>query len=104
MKAVHFIIAVYMLLLGSIPCGDGRDCIEDSVIAKTTQQDTPSHEDHKEHCTPFCACACCAVPIIVQPGAIAFMQQFSILSPKVKLYAEDFSSCNLHNIWQPPKV
>ena len=96
-------MAVYMLLLGCLPCSDGSDCTDEAVATAVSHNESPGHDEHRKHCTPFCVCACCAVPVVQMHTAIV-LHHFSVAVPGAALYDEDFSSRNLHNIWQPPRV
>jgi len=100
MKMLTAFMAIYMLTLSCLPCGDSADCIDE--ISTAISETLPHHENHEENCTPFCVCACCAVPI-VQPN-------YFVVTPRLKpfcvsniIFDEDFFSSNIHNIWQPPR-
>lgn len=104
MKCFCFILAIYMLLLGCLPCGDANDCTLDTSVAATASHNGPNHDDDKEHCSPFCVCTCCAVPIVQLQTSSFAAAVFADTTFKCIACNEDFSSQHLHNIWQPPRV
>ncbi len=92
-----------MLSLSYIPCTDSEDCHEISET-KILAFDDHNHGSHEtEACTPFCSCACCAVPVQVQ-------QVFYTVTPLKHFqsfdfqYSDDFRSYTAHAIWQPPRL
>jgi len=92
-----------MLLLSCMPCGDSSDCSEGEktgVVINDT--DHREHED-EENCTPFCVCACCAVPGFQAAAPIA-IKNFTAHKQLNIFWEEDFFSASHGSIWQPPKA
>lgn len=92
-----------MISLSCLPCGDSKECIETSVtrIAAVENHDHNNHET--ENCTPFCSCACCAVPVHIQQPIYSKAPAISFQSFDFQ-YSDDFRSYNSHAIWQPPRL
>lgn len=86
-----------------MPCGDSSDCSESQTISVAVND--MEHNDHQdeENCTPFCVCACCAVPVFQAPATIAIKKitQQTLLN----IYPEStFFSAGHGSIWQPPRA
>jgi hypothetical protein len=103
MKFFTLIFNIYLLALAFFPCADVDSCVEtnDNYISATDNK----KEDHKEaeNCTPFCICACCAIPIIHQPisaDEVSKQIYFAAKYPSLKIHYPSYSSAS---IWQPPK-
>lgn len=104
MKCFTLLFNIYLLALGFFPCADVDDCVETNNIAITAN--TSNKEDNKEteNCTPFCICACCAVPIIHQSVSIKEVSQQIHLGVKYASLKIKYPSHNSASIWQPPKL
>ena len=102
MKLLTFMLTVYMLLLSCMPCNDSSDCSAEEKVSITINSTDHDNHDDEENCTPFCVCACCAVPVFQSSAAIA-IQKFS-QQIVLNNYKEDkFFSTSFSNIWQPPR-
>ncbi|PLK44889.1 DUF6660 family protein [Emticicia sp. TH156] len=109
MKIFSVILALYVLTLSFLPCGDIEDCTEtgiDKILF--SQTDHSSHQEDAEYCSPFCICACCGtnisfnfyIPFLETENPIFFYEQNSKIA-----YRNDFSFSNFYaNIWQPPRL
>ncbi|RYD82196.1 MAG: hypothetical protein EOP53_04355 [Sphingobacteriales bacterium] len=103
MKFFTYLLTVYMLLLSCMPCGDSSDCSEgEKVSVVLNDTDHNDHED-EENCTPFCVCACCAVPVFQAPVGVA-VKTFTQRNQLNTSTEEDFFSASHGSIWQPPRV
>ena len=93
----------FLLALSFFPCADVESCVEtnDTFIAVIEN----NKEDHKEleNCTPFCVCACCAVPIINQTALIEINTEQQFFSVKYASINMNYPSQSSASIWQPPK-
>ena len=102
MQRLLALLLLVVFCSGFSPCADepiGVAC-EDGVDLPCNHED----DDHNEEddCSPFCACACCSVPvntnvyqtIITEP----LLPQLAVLSPESLCSSPDF------DIWQPPKI
>ncbi|HSU28486.1 MAG TPA: DUF6660 family protein [Chitinophagaceae bacterium] len=102
MKTTAFILAIYFLFMGAVPCCEPGGCIDE--IAKAGQ--SSGHEDNDHHCnncSPFFNCECgCVVSIVVEHSIEAG------LSYQASIAYQDFHSCKLTSVhlefWQPPKI
>ena len=103
MKSLFFLLAFFMLSLSCIPCGDAEDC----NTKKETAMYAAGNHDHDSHgaetCTPFCGCACCAVPVNVQQVIVTKAPAFN-MQVITFLYNDAYHSHNTHTIWQPPRL
>ena len=103
MKLVATLLGFYMLLLSCMPCGDSKDCSSPEPVSIAAGD--AGHQDHsdKENCTPFCVCACCAVPVFQLPVTSAQLP----LIPTIQMngyHDVRFISAAHYRIWQPPKA
>ena len=86
-----------------MPCNDSSDCNEaEAITSSYHSSQLPDHEE-EEYCTPFCVCACCAVPVFQAPAT------FVIKKPDapalILFYPEEKFFFDHHGrIWQPPKA
>ncbi len=102
MKLLSYICALIVLVQVMMPC---TDKIATTSLHKRTEFSIASskNQDHKDSCTPFCQCTCCATPSIQQLAYI-------IVSPDpIVLESHNWHTpgkcLEVHiNVWQPPKV
>jgi hypothetical protein len=66
------------------------------------KEQTPQHQE-EDHCSPFCTCNCCAVPMITESSHFDFICFNAI---ETKFYSFETSDYSFHfaSIWQPPKI
>lgn len=104
MKFFTLLFNIYLLALSFFPCADVDSCEDDSIHVSVATNN-PNKEDHKESedCTPFCICACCAVPIIYQSVSMKEVPQQIHLEVKYPSLNIKYPSHNAASIWQPPK-
>lgn len=98
-------MAFLVLALSVLPCADAAGkmsdkSIQSSVVVNTGDQE---NQDHKDACTPFCHCTCCASTSINHFFAV----ESSLVDFENLLYSSylpenlfDFSP----PIWQPPQL
>lgn len=93
-------------MLSFVPCADGAICIDQTNTKKEIRKTTPqeSHSE-KDHCSPFCQCACCGVQFsIVEP----YIKSHILVIPTVKKSYSSFYSSSVKGIslpvWQPPQL
>lgn len=105
MKLFTFFLAIYLVSLALIPCGDKKDC---NLAAKqgisAIASETHSKKAHAEEtCTPFCICSCCSISM---NAAIAVIY-ISIPSEKVDntiAFTKTYPLGSQLSVWQPPKI
>jgi hypothetical protein len=93
------------LALPCLPCKDLEEHVSEKKLTAYNQKENLPTKEHKEdNCTPFCHCNCCSTPCyytnFIKEKAIAKVY----IVKKFTLQDEVFTSSNIHNIWQPPKV
>jgi len=103
MKIFACILSVYIMVLTAIPCVDKP---EDITMQKMeiTQNNTDSHQNDVDHCSPFCTCNCCASPVIQLNVLVNFEGFPFLLESYSSELATDFVSCPTKSIWQPPRL
>ncbi|MBP7273666.1 MAG: hypothetical protein KA974_07480 [Saprospiraceae bacterium] len=104
MKIFTLIFSFYLLGLSCLPCGDKEEC---TVKADTTISAPINHDNHSqdtEHCTPFCACSCCAASVTFPTMASYKIPKRIFPTTKYPVYNISYSSQVSFSIWQPPKL
>jgi len=104
LKNLIVILAVYMLLLSLLPCGDSAEC-QDEKHAVTFIENTHSdHDNHPENCPPFCSCTCCG-QFLSTLTVHSFLVKTVALPVTNKISYQDlYSDLILTAIWQPPQT
>jgi len=102
MKTTAFILAMYFLFIGAVPCCEPRDCQDE--IAKTEQHSNTGSKDHPcNNCSPFFNCECgCVLPMVVDASTVTVFT-FPALSHYYDFIIVNLSSAHL-DFWQPPKI
>jgi hypothetical protein len=105
MKFFAFIMAFMILALPALPCADeaangeaGKTKTE--IIKQVNHQE---EQEHKDNCSPFCHCTCCA--------GFSINHFFAATSSPVFLDSKSYTSYLPENIikvsysiWQPPRI
>ncbi len=110
MKIHVLLLALYILLLSCLPCGDMKDCSEVTTgrteSHATAAPDVTNHAHHDkdvEQCSPFCSCICCGQITNWRSNAIIMQPLVRVSPPKILLTAQFLQSEYTSAIWQPPK-
>ncbi|MGW8121414.1 hypothetical protein ACV07N_02045 [Roseivirga echinicomitans] len=95
-------MALLILFFSLTPCAEGwekDDCSSENGIHAESEP-IDSHEE-AETCTPFCACACCHIPLT---STLVFLEMPES-DPPVDFLVEVSGSIAppVFDIWQPPK-
>lgn len=96
-------MAFLILLFSLTPCAEGwgeDNCANEKGVHSEAEP-IDSHEE-TDTCTPFCACACCHIPLT---SAYAFLEMPEN-DPPIDFLVEVSESITppLFEIWQPPKI
>ena len=105
MKAIRFILAIYITALTLYPCSD-RDACQDELqegeqVAYIADQ-APS--DEMDICTPFCICSCCAAHIRLAPVSDIDFAGVIHNTKETIPYIEKQTLSDHNHIWQPPRI
>jgi hypothetical protein len=102
MKFFAFILSVYFLALTITPCIDvpKDDSLQKVELSKRVPVNSQNEADH---CSPFCACSCCATPVISQVYVIHF-DSFLHAQKYFPNYSSGYIASLYVSIWQPPKI
>lgn len=105
MRPLALFIAIYMVLLSIVPCGDERDC-KINLGPKTTILNS-NHNSGKTHieeaCTPFCSCNCCSISMMKSLPYFPIMIDETLLDIDI-IYSSSKLPKTAPSIWQPPKL
>jgi hypothetical protein len=99
--SAYLLLGMYMLLLSLLPCGDRKDCAENTK-AFSTEAEHHDHDEDSENCSPFCICACCSMQVDIDTHMIFIgPAQFG---ERRYFVMDDADLRQRHSaIWQPPK-
>jgi hypothetical protein len=102
MKLFAFILSFYILMLATLPC---IDVPHDGSLQNTefSQNNSGSHQNGDDLCSPFCTCYCCTSPLIFQDYSIKF-DCFSSSELHPAGYSFSYLFSYSASIWQPPKI
>lgn len=110
MRIHVLLLALYILLLSCLPCGDMKDCSEVATgrteSHATAAQDVTNHMHHDkdvEQCSPFCSCICCGQISNWRSNTIIMQPVMRVTPSKILLAAQFLQSEYTSAIWQPPK-
>lgn len=95
-------LSVYLLVLMILPCNDVHAHAQTRELQQVTQLQNEQH--HEDFCTPFCACACCTTPIIMQSVPTFEVPYFDISYTKTPSFYKFIASSFCGSIWQPPQL
>ena len=106
MKAIVFFMALYILVLGAVPCSDMHNKCNTENSKTELTQNHDHQQDQDDNCTPFCTCACCSASVIAVDFAPFKLKNPTVfhISEKVSLRNFTFISNFFGSIWQPPKI
>ena len=99
-----------MLVLSCIPCSDAEGlAIEQTSIATTakpaTQQSGNTGQDHKDLCSPFCQCSCCAIAYALPASFVPeVVVRIAIATKVFDAYLQQQPVGIALPIWQPPQL
>lgn len=108
MKWCIRILVVYLLALSLVPCSDPSGRCDD--MAPEVAEASGSHHHHdgggNDHCSPFCACTCCGISVVVSEYSFPALEPPLQLnsSQEVVIHDSSFVSTYLGNIWEPPRT
>ena len=103
MKAICFILSLYVFFLSTAPgCCD--DICKDEIKTEHTEDDSKDHhEDGFNDCSPFLTCGPCSgfvfSTLIFDLKKVRFTKS-NFIAVYESQFAEDF----FPKIWQPPKI
>ncbi|NIJ43735.1 hypothetical protein FHR24_000174 [Wenyingzhuangia heitensis] len=104
MRAIAFVLAVFICLLALNPCADKEPHAEDEKYVQVG--DTHSHNsDAQDDCSAFCICLCCGAS--VQLVSVIFfdeLKEIELFSTRVFGYKSFYKSYYSNSIWEPPIV
>ena len=105
MRMFILIFSLVFLALAVFPCNDisGYD-ISDSNTSIESNIAHNTQDSDKDHCSPFCICACCGQSF----STIVYISGLSIYPCIESNEITNYKSSNVMevslSIWQPPKI
>ena len=97
-------IGLYLLTLGLIPCSDAQACGHDVKTEISAAPNHDEHQQHKEACSPFCICACCATGSFGLTASRTIEFQIPFQQELYSFYNSDLLAEMHSPIWQPPRL
>ncbi len=108
MENLSIILALYILLLSLLPCGDVIMALDDITTVEniTLEENDHQHSNNcnDDPCSPICGCSCCSIVMDYPVGIdidlilppIPFFELPCSLNSKIGILST-------FDIWQPPK-
>jgi hypothetical protein len=100
-----------MLVLSCIPCSDAEALVmEQTSSIATTAKSASEHSDksgqeHKDFCSPFCQCSCCALAYALPIAVLPEITMRASVSDKIfATYLQQRPVGIAIPVWQPPKL
>ena len=103
-KFFAFILACMVLVLSCMPCTDCKSAeITKNIKTELAKPGTDKDTNHKDACSPFCHCGCCAGFSINHP--ITPFTSLTIVCSRIfsSYFPDKLIEISLP-IWQPPKA
>lgn len=104
LKAISYILSIYVVFLSMLPCSDGMEYFSAQISPVQQAAEHQNHNDEPELCSPFCKCSCCGISMYT-PIALAHITIVNEEYVELSSFAPVF---NLEEpastIWQPPKI
>lgn len=98
------ICVLLIVIQNALPCGDravgGSTMLERSV---STYKSLSHDKEHKDSCTPFCQCSCCATPSLQYPSITYNVFIPETVNDYIGYILSDVPQFPL-DIWQPPRL
>jgi len=104
MKILACILSFYVLALTAISCIDRSDIHGQHKTELNAQNNSGHQHSEGDECSPFCACNCCASPIIYTDFNVQFENQTFLEKSISEDYTSAIYSFYLSSIWQPPQL
>jgi hypothetical protein len=103
MRLFAFIMAVLVLSLSCLPCGDVNTLVQKEGKVKYELSKCDDGDRHEDDCSPFCHCSCCA-GFSIHHQVAAVQQSFPPLnSIHAARYIETIREVSIP-VWQPPQL
>jgi hypothetical protein len=105
-KLFSILLAVYVLALSMVPCTDGLEHIHEHAKAQIEQgnHSDHNHPEHKDHCTPFCTCACCGTVMVLPSVFQIEISNVEVYSLKQFYYSAQYTFDFNAGVWHPPAL
>lgn len=88
-----------------MPCADG---MPQNVTGNDTEimasEHEHNHSEHKDHCTPFCVCACCGTMVAMPSAQPILVPSMRIVTEYCFYYSFNYSFEYKEGVWHPPSI
>ena len=102
-QILTLLLSVYLLALMVLPCND--DHSHTSVTTEKQIAQADEHHNDIDACSPFCVCACCTTPIMVQQ--LITFESLPFITPynrELNSFYTSVTASYSGSIWQPPQL
>jgi hypothetical protein len=106
-KFVNIILSIIILALSCLPCADMEaGSVSHSSIEFASNNESHSHDNQIDLCSPFCTCNCCSGQVLTYfaVAVIDFPVATGVIKIALATYKPFFSSNFYGSIWQPPQI
>jgi hypothetical protein len=105
MRIFAFILSLYITTLSVVQCADAMPPSSNhSDIEVSLAENEHNHSDHKDDCTPFCACACCGSIVTLTTVQSLIATKIEISTDYLFYYTSDYSFDYNKGVWRPPTL
>ncbi len=102
MRFLTYILSFYIIVLTAIPCIEHHVNYMQNKV-EISQAAASSQDNDTDHCSPFCTCCCCSLPIVSLDRPIVLSCYYSLQWHYSEYLSHDVTSpCS--SIWQPPQL
>lgn len=103
MRLLTFFMAVLVLSLSCLPCGDVETLVLKEGKAKYELSKCADGDEHEDDCSPFCHCSCCAGFSIHHQVAVIQQSCPQLAALHTSRYLETIREVSIP-VWQPPQL
>lgn len=107
-RLIASILAILVLVLSCIPCDDAGAAAHSTgsvtQVAEKSRNGSCPVEGHADHCSPFCACACCTGATLPQVLGVPVAPVIEWQSPVYAAHLPVRIQRLAFAVWQPPQL
>ncbi len=102
MRALSFILAIYILALNFVPCEDDNCAVDEKVCLEEIDIHDTEHA-HVDLCSPFCECQCCHMHATYNTPSNTLIASLEI-STEVFSHFDSLGNDFTTTLLQPPRT
>lgn len=103
MRLFSSILIIIIMAIHFVPCSDAFVSAKKNTQSEIVKKGADQQKDKSDECSPFCSCACCAIPSVAKP-----LFTITLHPPSFPPHYPEYPQGNFIDvslpIWQPPKL